>query len=73
MDSHSRTVVKSLSWRVVATAITFIVAFILTGEFAMAAEIGLLDTFIKLFAYYFHERGWNRVPYGRHREPEYHI
>ena len=72
-ESHVRSVVKALTWRFVATIITFFVAWILTGEVTMAAEIGILDTLIKLGAYYWHERTWNRMSFGKEKPPEYQI
>ena len=73
MESHYRSIVKTITWRVLATAITFSVAFILTGELEKAAEIGILDTLIKLGAYYSHERVWNRLSFGKPKPPEYQI
>lgn len=60
-DSRKRSLIKSFSWRFFATFITMFVAYILTGETTIAIEIGLLDTAIKTFAYYGHERAWNRL------------
>ena len=51
-DSHRRSIVKALSWRFLATLITVCVAFIITGKVYVAAEIGLLDTIVKLGVYY---------------------
>ena len=34
-------------------------------EWTFAIEIGLLDTSIKLLVYYWHERAWLRIGYGR--------
>ncbi len=73
MESHSRTIAKALSWRFIATLITFTVAWIVTGKLAFAAEIGLADTIIKLGAYYFHERLWIRIKFGKLIRPEYEI
>lgn len=76
MESHKRSIVKALSWRVLATLITTFVAFLLTGEITLAIEIGLLDTALKLGAYYGHERLWLRIPFGKAPvmpPPEYHI
>ena len=73
MESHSRTIAKALSWRFVATLITFTVAWIITRELTFAAEIGLADTIIKLGVYYFHERLWIRIKFGRLIRPEYEI
>ena len=72
-DSHSRSIVKALSWRILATVITASVVLIITGKLRLAVEIGLIDTLIKLGIYYLHERIWNRVHYGRVKPPEYTI
>ncbi|MHC5093721.1 MAG: DUF2061 domain-containing protein [Planctomycetota bacterium] len=34
---------------------------------------GLLDTVIKMGAYYTHERGWNNLNFGKVQEAEYQI
>lgn len=72
-DSHSRSIIKALSWRILATVITAIVALIITGDVLLAAKIGLIDTLIKLGVYYLHERFWNRISYGQIKPPEYTI
>ncbi len=48
-----------------ATVITTLVVYFVKGEWKFAVEIGLLDTTIKLGAYFFHERVWNKINYGR--------
>ena len=72
-ETAIRSVIKALSWRMVATGVTATVAFWVTGELRFAAAIGILDTLIKLGAYYGHERLWNRIHIGRARPREYHI
>ncbi len=73
MESHVRTITKTLSWRFIATLVTFTVAWVVTKELKFAAEIGIADTLIKLGAYYFHERAWIRVKFGKLKKPEYQI
>lgn len=74
METKRRSLVKSLSWRVWATVITMTVSFLITREIAFAIEIGLLDTTIKFFTYFAHERMWLRIDYGIVREdPDYRI
>jgi len=73
VESHVRTITKTLSWRFVATLITFTVAWVVTGKLTFAAEIGIADTIIKLGTYYFHERAWIRVKFGKLKRPEYEI
>jgi uncharacterized membrane protein len=63
-DGRKRSLLKALSWRFVAVVITMVVSFIVTGEILVAASIGLLDSLIKIFAYYYHERAWNGTNFG---------
>lgn len=64
METRSRTIIKTLSWRFFATIITASLGYILTGSWEFAAKIGLADTSIKLLAYYVHERAWVRLGKG---------
>jgi uncharacterized membrane protein len=73
METHSRSILKAISWRLIATLITFLTAWLLTGTVDVAMKIGLLDTVIKMGAYYYHERGWNSLSFGKIKEPEYQI
>ena len=73
MESHIRSIVKTFSWRFIATVVTFFVAWVLTGKIALAVEIGVADTLIKLGAYYSHERLWNRLSFGKPQPPDYQI
>jgi len=65
--------VKAITWRAGGTVVTFAVAWILTQEFKLAAQIGVLDTVIKIGAFYAHVRFWIRVKFGKLRRPEYEI
>jgi uncharacterized membrane protein len=72
MESNRRSIAKALSWRIIATLITSVIVFLLTGKGEFAATIGLADTTVKLLIYFGHERLWNRIPFGREtKEPEY--
>lgn len=73
MESHWRSIAKAITWRTGGTVVTFGVAWILTRRFELAAQIGLLDTLIKLGAFYVHERVWNRLNFGKPKPPEYQI
>lgn len=73
METHIRTVIKAVSWRFIATLVTFTVAWLITGKLTLATEIGVFDTLIKLGAYYFHERYWICVKFGKMKKPEYQI
>lgn len=73
METHIRSILKAASWRVIATVVTFFTAWALTGTVDVAIKIGLMDTVIKMGAYYMHERGWNRLNFGKLEEPDYQI
>ena len=61
-DSRVRSLLKALSWRVLATLTTASIAFLVIGEIATAALIGSIEFFLKFVIYYAHERAWQRVP-----------
>jgi uncharacterized membrane protein len=72
-ETRSRSVVKALTWRVLACFITSTVALLLTGQLKFAMEIGLIDTLVKLVFYFAHERAWNKINYGRIVAPDYEV
>ena len=73
MDTHRRSILKTISWRVAAMLITGVVAFVVTGRLDMAITVGLGDSFVKFFTYYLHERMWSKIRFGQVRPPEYQI
>ena len=60
-----RSVAKAISWRVIGTLDTLLISYILTGEVAIAASIASIDFITKMFLYFFHERFWNRINWGK--------
>lgn len=73
METHTRSIIKAISWRAGGTVVTFTAAWILVGKFDLAAKIGVLDTVIKVGAFYIHERLWNHINFGKQKPPEYQI
>jgi len=72
-ESHSRSIVKAVTWRTGGTMVTFVIAWLLTGEPTLSIGIGLLDSAVKIGAFYAHERLWNRLSFGKLEPPEYQI
>ena len=72
-ESHYRSIVKAVTWRAGGTVVTFVIAWLLTGETTLSLGIGLLDSTVKLGAFYLHERLWNRLSFGKLEPPEYQI
>lgn len=68
-ETNTRSIAKAISWRVIATSITFCIAYLFTGEVTIALEIGALDMVFKLISYFFHERIWGKIRMGRILHP----
>ena len=73
MDTHRRSILKTISWRVVATLLTGVVTFVVTGRVDLAVTVGLGDSIAKFFTYYLHERMWSKIRFGREHPPEFQI
>lgn len=56
---------KAISWRVVGTLDTTILAWIITGSIELGAMIGGVEIITKTLLYYFHERVWySHIKFG---------
>ena len=60
-----RSLFKAISWRVVGTLDTIIIAYFITGKVQQALSIGLIEWGTKMILYFFHERAWNRIQWGK--------
>jgi adenylylsulfate kinase len=65
MESHKRTFLKTISWRIIATLTTMVLVFIFTRKLSLMLGVGALDVILKMMFYYLHERAWNKIKYGR--------
>jgi len=64
MVSKTRSLLKTLSWRLLGTLDTMCLGWIITGSPIVGLKIGALELFTKMILYYFHERIWLRCPFG---------
>lgn len=60
-----RSIVKSISWRAVGTIDTIIISYLVTGTISMALSIGAVELITKMLLYFFHERLWNSIKWGK--------
>ena len=72
MESHKRSIVKSLTWRVIAVFVTMVAVYIYNRDVRESVVVSLAANGVKMFLYYLHERIWNHISYGRKR-PDYEI
>ena len=63
-DSKKRHLLKTVTWRVVGTIDTIILAWVISGSPSTGLGIGLAEIMTKMILYYFHERAWYKIDYG---------
>ena len=65
MVQRKRHIAKALSWRLVGTLDTFLLAWLITGSVELGALVGGTEVITKTILYYVHERIWyNHIHYG---------
>jgi uncharacterized membrane protein len=64
-ENIKRSIVKTVSWRVVGTLATVTISYIITGTMALAFSIGGIELVSKMALYFFHERAWNNIKWGK--------
>jgi uncharacterized membrane protein len=60
MASYKETIIKTLIWRVIATSITILTGWIVSGNWKFGLAIGSIDTLIKTVGYFSYERVWEK-------------
>ena len=60
-DKPIKSVMKSVSWRIVGTIDTMIISYFITGKLTVALSIGSVEVLTKTVLYYFHERLWAHI------------
>jgi adenylylsulfate kinase len=74
VESHYRSIVKAVSYRILGSSTTALIFFVLTGKGSLSVGAGLLDMVLKIGVYFVHERIWNHINFGRTtKAPEYEI
>lgn len=79
-DSPSRSLLKAISWRIIASGVTFIVVFVIFRNYSKqnldellktVTFITAVDMVAKLIFYYFHERFWTNIKWGKYWKRTY--
>ena len=65
IDNRKRSVVKSLTWRVLGIVLLGLIVYLITGDWAETGIITLVFHGIRVVMYYYFERGWERISWGR--------
>jgi uncharacterized membrane protein len=64
LESHRRSFVKAVSWRIVGTLDTFLWSWLITHKPVSAGAIAGLETITKVLLYYGHERLWHLIAWS---------
>lgn len=64
-ETHSRTIAKVVSWRVLLTISHIVNGFIVSGSWVTGLQIAGLAAVINSVLYWVHERAWNFAQWNR--------
>lgn len=64
-ETNKRSIVKGISWRVVATTTTIAIVYFFFDRLDLAIAAGMIETVLKVGLYWLHERAWFKVRWGK--------
>jgi uncharacterized membrane protein len=64
-DTKKRSLTKSITWRIICIIVSVITAYFLTKKLDISVAIGTVYNGITMIIYYFHERFWNKIKWGK--------
>lgn len=71
-NSQYRHIAKTITWRIVGTVDTMILAWVISGDPMIGLKVGLAEVLTKMILYYLHERLWYRINFGLDRKATNH-
>ncbi|MFH1861783.1 MAG: DUF2061 domain-containing protein [bacterium] len=69
MDTKKRSWTKSLTWRIVGIVLLGLIAYSITADWKEMTIITVLFHGLRLILYYYHERLWERISWGKLKHP----
>jgi uncharacterized membrane protein len=64
-DTHHRSLVKTITWRIIGSTSAATIAYIVTGSVTVSGTIGAVHLVVNTLLYWVHERAWARITWGR--------
>ena len=65
MDTRLRSIVKTISWRLTGTLLTFLISWAILGDIVTSSAIAIIQLTFNTVAFYIHERIWNQSKWGK--------
>jgi uncharacterized membrane protein len=69
MDTKARSWVKSVVWRLIGIVVLGAISYAITGSWKQMTLITVIFHSIRVVLYYYHERVWERIKWGRLKHP----
>jgi len=69
VESHIRTIVRMISYRITAWIFTIFWTFLFTGDISTATGFATILHILLSIDYYIHERIWLKVTWGLMKDP----
>ncbi|ENX44540.1 MULTISPECIES: DUF2061 domain-containing protein [unclassified Acinetobacter] len=70
VHNNRRTFKKTLSYYIVHISVAMMVAYVITGNFWIAATLSLLEPTVQAFAFFFHEKIWNHFEFKLNKDTQ---
>jgi uncharacterized membrane protein len=64
-ESRRRGALKAITYRIWQSINTFLISLLVTGEIKIATTIVSIELIVKIFVYFWHERIWNLISWGK--------
>jgi uncharacterized membrane protein len=64
-ETNTRSIVKTVTWRLTGSGATFLISYIMTGNLSIAGTIAAIQITSNTVLYYIHERIWNKSKWGK--------
>ena len=55
VKAEKRHILKTFTWRIIATLTTTLIAWVVTGDPMIGLKVGSIEFVLKMVLYYFHE------------------
>lgn len=69
MDSKRRSWAKSMTWRAIGVVILGLITYLITSDWKTMTGVTVLFHSIRVILYYWHERLWERIGWGKLNHP----
>jgi uncharacterized membrane protein len=63
-NANKRHLIKTITWRILGTLDTMLLAWIISGNALTGLKIGFAEVLTKMILYFIHEKVWYRINFG---------